>query len=61
MHIRNLVFSLLSAAVGFVACKDDDNPIIPVLPSDAEIIAKNLRGEELEAKLGEAIEGKKGF
>jgi cytochrome c peroxidase len=42
MHIRILVFLLLTAAVGFVACKDDDNPIIPVLPSDAEIIAKNL-------------------
>ncbi|MBN8681513.1 MAG: hypothetical protein J0L99_02630 [Chitinophagales bacterium] len=42
MHIRILVFLLITAAVGFVACKDDDNPIIPVLPSDAEIIAQNL-------------------
>ncbi|MBK6825405.1 MAG: TlpA family protein disulfide reductase [Chitinophagaceae bacterium] len=32
-----------------------------LLDPDGKIIAKNLRGEELEAKLGEAIEGKKGF
>ena len=32
-----------------------------LLDPEGKIIAKNLRGEELEAKLGEAIEGKKGF
>lgn len=32
-----------------------------LLDPDGKIIAKNLRGEELDAKLGEAIEGKKGF
>jgi hypothetical protein len=32
-----------------------------LLDPEGKIIAKNLRGEELDAKLGEAIEGKKGF
>lgn len=32
-----------------------------LLDPEGKIIAKNLRGEELEQKLGEAIEGKKGF
>lgn len=32
-----------------------------LLDPDGKIIAKNLRGEELDQKLGEAIEGKKGF
>lgn len=32
-----------------------------LLDPDGKIIAKNLRGEELDIKLGEAIEGKKGF
>mgnify|MGYP000921063379 CR=1 FL=1 len=32
-----------------------------LIDPDGKIIAKNLRGEELDQKLGEAIEGKKGF
>ena len=32
-----------------------------LLDPDGKIIAKNIRGEELETKVGEAIEGKKGF
>lgn len=32
-----------------------------LLDPEGKIIAKNLRGEELDAKLSEAIEGKKGF
>jgi peroxiredoxin len=32
-----------------------------LLDPEGKIIAKNLRGEELEVKLGEVIEGKKGF
>ena len=32
-----------------------------LLDPEGKIIAKNLRGEELDQKLGEAIEGKKGF
>ncbi len=32
-----------------------------LLDPDGKIIAKNLRGEELDQKLGEVIEGKKGF
>lgn len=32
-----------------------------LLDPEGKIIAKNIRGEELENKVGEAIEGKKGF
>jgi peroxiredoxin len=32
-----------------------------LLDPEGKIIAKNLRGDELDQKLGEAIEGKKGF
>ncbi len=32
-----------------------------LLDPEGKIIAKNVRGEELEQKVGEAIEGKKGF
>jgi peroxiredoxin len=32
-----------------------------LLDPEGKIIAKNLRGEDLDIKLGEAIEGKKGF
>lgn len=32
-----------------------------LIDPDGKIIAKNLRGEDLEVKLGEAIEGKKSF
>jgi peroxiredoxin len=32
-----------------------------LLDPEGKIIAKNLRGEELDQKLGEAIDGKKGF
>lgn len=32
-----------------------------LIDPEGKIIAKNLRGEELDQKLGEAIEGKKGF
>ena len=42
MHIRILIFLLFAATISFVACKDDDNPIVPVLPTDAETIAKTL-------------------
>ncbi|MBP6215399.1 MAG: redoxin domain-containing protein, partial [Chitinophagaceae bacterium] len=32
-----------------------------LLDTEGKIIAKNIRGEELENKVGKAIEGKKGF